>query len=94
MKKVMSEGVKILDGPFDTREEAWVAEEKINPEGWSGLYTPKVARGFDDKWYVILPLRVHGCLECGEAFYHDDENTNQYNEPKCPKCSAVNAVVI
>jgi hypothetical protein len=51
----MDQGITVLAGPFDKKGEAWGAEERINPEGWSGSQTPKVARGYDGKWYVIQP---------------------------------------
>ena len=59
--QIMVEGVKILEGPFPTRKEAWVAQERINPEGWSGERTPKALQGFDGQWYVaVLPKRAYG----------------------------------
>lgn len=52
---LMDEGIKILAGPFRTRKAAWAdMENELNPEGWSGLRTPKACQGYDGQWYVII----------------------------------------
>ena len=57
MKGIMEDEIKILAGPFETRDAAFDAletvEDEIDSADPKSLEHPRAAKGLDGKWYVI-----------------------------------------